>query len=144
MLFNKHYCFGLLILLGGCEIIPSFNQCPSPKFMTDDTTVVDQYFLTQDVLAKFCPAETPKALSYPVTENITLSLYLKDEWVYLKATDGLKQLTIYAPNMRIANVKNYTHVLPLSALSGDVLAVTIDKTIEYRANFTLIHCTCVR
>ncbi|MGS2717865.1 hypothetical protein ACVBE9_06820 [Eionea flava] len=144
MIYKKSICLSLLILIGGCESIPSFNQCPSPKFITDNTTTVDKYFFTEDLLAKFCPAETPKTFSYQVTPNAALSIHLKGEWVYLKANDGLKRLDLYVPKARIANFKNYTHVIPLDALESNELVVTIDNHIEYKAKFTVINCTCIK
>lgn len=125
-------------------MVPSFNQCPSPKFIADDMINVDKYFLTEDLLAKFCPEETPKVFSYQVTENISLHVYLKGEWVYLRAIDGLRKVSIYAPHIRLAEFKNYTHVIPIDALSDKQLTVTINGSIEYSAAFEVIECTCVR
>jgi hypothetical protein len=84
---------------------------------------VQRYFLTEDLIAKFCPAETPKVLSYQVTPEITLSAYQKEERVYLKANNNLGRVSLYAKGLRLADFKSFTHVMPLNSFSGDSLSL---------------------
>jgi hypothetical protein len=140
---KKIYCLCACILLAGCEIIPQFNQCATPKFIETDVTTVQRYFLTEDLIAKFCPAETPKVLSYQVTPEIMLSVYQKEEWVYLKANNNSGRVNLYAKGLRLADFKSFTHVMPLNSLRGDTLSLIIDGKINYEVNFTTINCTCI-
>jgi hypothetical protein len=139
---NIHWLW-ICVLLGGCEIIPKFNQCESPKFIASDINKIDKYFLTEDVFAKFCPAETPKVFTYQVTPTIVVSIYLKDKWVYLRANSILEQLDIYAEGARVSSFKGYTHVVPINALKDNMLKITVDKTLYYEMKFTVVDCTCV-
>jgi hypothetical protein len=131
------------VFLSGCEIIPKFNQCPSPKFLASSTENIEKYFLTEDVFAKFCPADTPKIFTYRVTPTIVLTVYLKENWIYLKANEGLKKLNLYTKGARLSSFKDYTHFAPISALTNNTLKVTIDKKIDYKMFFSVINCTCV-
>jgi len=140
---KKIYCFCVCVLLAGCEITPQFNQCSSPKFTEQNNTTIEQYFLTEDLLAKFCPAETPKVLTYQVRPDVTLTAYLKEEWIYLKASNGLAKVNLYAKGLRLANFKDYSHVLPVSSLKGQVLSLTIDNKIAFDMEFSIINCTCI-
>jgi len=143
---KKIYCLCvsfLLALLAGCEIIPQFNQCPSPKFTEQNNTTIEQYFLTEDLLAKFCPTETPKVLTYQVRPDVMLTAYLKEEWIYLKASNGLGKVNLYAKGLRLADFKDYSHVLPISSLKGQVLPLTIDSKIAFDMEFSIINCTCI-
>jgi len=139
---NIHWLL-ICVFLGGCGIIPKFSQCASPKFIGPGIERIDKFYFTEDLLAKFCPAETPKALTYRVTPTTTISVYLKGDWIYLKANDGLKKLDIYIKGIRLSEFKDYTHVVPINALKDNMLKITIDKTLYYEMKFTVVDCTCV-
>jgi hypothetical protein len=140
---KKFYCLCACILLAGCEVIPQFTQCASPKFTETNITTVQQYFFTENLLAKFCPAETPKVLRYQVTPEITLSVYIKEEWIYLKANNGLGRVNLYRKGLRLANFKDFTHVIPISSLNDNSLSLIIDNQISFEVGLAVINCTCV-
>ena len=137
------YWLCICVFLGGCGIIPKFSQCASPKFIGPGIERIDKFYFTEDLLAKFCPAETPKALTYRVTPTTTISVYLKGDWIYLKANDGLKKLDIYIKGIRLSEFKDYTHVIPANTLQNNELSVSIDKKINYEMKFTILNCTCI-
>lgn len=134
----------ICIFLGGCEIIPNFNQCASPKFIGPDLERVDKYYFTEDLFHKFCPAKTPKAFTYRVTSTISLSAHIKGDWFYLKANDNLEKVDLYTKGARLSSFKDYTHVIPVNALKNNALEVTIDNKINYKMPFSIINCTCVK
>jgi hypothetical protein len=137
------YCLCACLLLTACEAIPHFNKCHSPKFAETDMVEIPQYFLTEDIFAKFCPAETPQKFSHQITPTITLSAHLKDEWMYLKAKNGITTVSLYAKGLRLTDYNGFTHVLPVSTLRGNTLPLIIDRDIKYEMNFTTIKCTCI-
>jgi hypothetical protein len=102
-----------------------------------------QYFLTEDVFAKFCPAETPQKFSYQVTPSIVVSVYMKNKWIYLKAYNGITKMGLYTKGLRLTDYKGFTHIMPVSSLRGDTLPLIIDGKINLEVNFTTINCTCI-
>ncbi len=103
-----------------------------------------ELFFNEGLFQKSCPVDTPKQFDYKVSSDITLSVYLKDEWLYFKASDRAGSVNIYSEGLRIVKFKDFTHALHFDKLKGNQLPLLVDDTITFAVDFTWTSCVCAK